>query len=99
MSSVSNRGEGIAEKIGGKLKKTIGKLIGNPRMQAEGKAKETEGAIREESAKAAERAKGATERATGALKNRVGQVIGNERLVDEGKATELKGEGRQELNK
>ena len=67
----ANEGEGAAEKLGGKIKRSIGKLIGNEQMQAKGSAKELKGAAKVESAKAAERAKGQAEEVVGAVKNRV----------------------------
>ena len=99
MGNAANRGEGVAEQVGGKIKQGIGKVIGNEQMQAEGKAKELKGEAREESAKAGERTKGAFEEATGAIKNRIGAVIDNEQMQAEGKARELKGEARQKANK
>ena len=99
MSNASKRGEGIAEQVGGKIENAVGKLIGNERMQAEGKARELEGKAKQEAAKAAERGKGKTEEAVGAVKNRVGAAIGNERMQAEGKVEELKGESRQQTNR
>ena len=99
MSNASKRGEGAAEKFGGKVKGAVGKAIGNERLEAEGKAQELSGAAKEETAKAGERAKGKTEEVVGAVKNRVGAAVGNERLRAEGKAKELKGEARQTANK
>ena len=98
MGNVSNRGEGVAEQVGGKIKQGIGKVIGNEQMEAEGKAKELKGEAREESAKAGERTKGKVEEVTGAIKNRVGAVIDNEQMEAEGMAKELKGEARQKAN-
>jgi uncharacterized protein YjbJ (UPF0337 family) len=98
MGNIANRGEGQAEQIGGKIKKGIGKVIGNEQMEAEGRAKELKGEAREETAKAGERTKGTVEEVTGAIKNRVGAVIDNEQMQAEGKAKELKGEARQKAN-
>ena len=95
----SKRSEGAAEKLGGKIKGTIGKLIDNEQMEAEGKAKELKGTAKEEAAKAAERDKGKVEEVTGAIKNRVGHVIDNEQMQAEGKVKEMKGQARQEANK
>ena len=95
----ADRGEGAAEKVGGKIKQGIGKAIGNEQMEAEGKAKELKGEAREESAKAGERSKGKVEEVTGAIKNRVGAVIDNEQMQAEGKAKELQGEARQKVNR
>ena len=99
MSNQSQRSEGAAQKLGGKIKKNVGALIGNEQMEAEGADKELEGTAREESAKAAERTKGAVEQTTGAIKNRVGQIIDNEQMAAEGKVRELKGEARQKTNR
>lgn len=47
MSNESKRAEGVAQEIGGKVKKAVGGLIGNEQMQAEGKAKELQGEARQ----------------------------------------------------
>ena len=47
MSNESKRAEGAAEELGGKIKKTVGAVIGNEQMQAEGKAKELKGEARQ----------------------------------------------------
>jgi len=99
MSNASKRSEGAAEKLGGKLKGAVGKVIGNEQMEAEGRAKELKGASKEETAKAAERAKGKFEKVAGAVKNRVGAVIDDEQMQAEGKVKELKGEARQKANR
>ena len=98
MSNQSKRAEGKAEEIGGKIKKGIGKIIGNEQMEAEGVVKEQKGEAKQEAAKAAERTKGKVEEIVGAVKNRVGAVIDNEQMQVEGRATELKGEARQKAN-
>ena len=38
MSNASKRSEGAAEELGGKVKEGVGKLVGNERLEAEGKA-------------------------------------------------------------
>ena len=81
-----------------KLKKNIGKLIGNDQMEAEGVVKEEKGEAKQEAAKAAERTKGKIQEIVGAVKNRVGAVIDNEKMQAEGKAKELEGEARQKAN-
>jgi uncharacterized protein YjbJ (UPF0337 family) len=98
MGTAAQRGEGVAEQVGGKIKQGIGKVLGNEQMQAEGKAKELKGEAREESAKAAERTKGKIQETVGAIKNRVGAVIDNEQMQAEGKVKELEGEARQKAN-
>jgi uncharacterized protein YjbJ (UPF0337 family) len=99
MSNASNRGEGKAEEIGGKIKGAIGAAIGDEQMEAEGRAKELKGAAQKEQAKAAERGKGKVEEVVGAVKNRVGAVVDDEQMQAEGKAKELKGEARQVANR
>jgi uncharacterized protein YjbJ (UPF0337 family) len=99
MSNTSKRGEGTAEKLGGKIKRSIGKLIGNEQMEAEGRAKELKGTAKVESAKAAERTKGQVQEVAGAAKNRIGAVLDNEQMQVEGKAKELEGEARQKANR
>jgi uncharacterized protein YjbJ (UPF0337 family) len=99
MSNASKRGEGVAEEIGGKIKKVAGKVIGDDQMEAEGLVKEKKGEAKQEAAKAAERTKGKVEEIVGAVKNRVGAVVGSDEMQAEGKAKELEGEARQAANK
>jgi uncharacterized protein YjbJ (UPF0337 family) len=99
MSNQSERSEGAAQKLGGRLKKGIGRLLGNRRLEAEGRATEVRGRTRVAAAKSRERVRGKAEQLVGAAKNRVGRVIGNARMSAEGKAKELKGEARQKANR
>jgi uncharacterized protein YjbJ (UPF0337 family) len=99
MSNKTQKSEGKAEEIGGKLKNLAGKVIGNEQMEAEGKAKELGGKAKQQTAKAAERTKGKTEELVGKVKNRVGALIDNEQMQAEGKVKELKGEVRQRANR
>ena len=43
--------KGAAEELGGKIKKTVGAVIGNEQMEAEGKLKELEGEARQKANK------------------------------------------------
>ncbi len=99
MSNQSDKSEGTAEKLGGKMKKGLGRLLGNRRMEAEGSAKEARGRTRVAAARSSERARGTAERLVGAAKNRVGRLLGNERMIAEGKAKELRGAARQKVNR
>jgi uncharacterized protein YjbJ (UPF0337 family) len=99
MNNASKRSEGAAEKLGGKIKRGIGKLIDNEQMEAKGAKKELRGRDKEESAKVAERTKGRVEEVAGAVKNRVGAVIDNKRMQAEGKLKELKGQVRRKANR
>ena len=44
-SSTHDEAEGTAKKIAGSVKETTGKLIGNPKLEAAGKAEKVEGQI------------------------------------------------------
>jgi uncharacterized protein YjbJ (UPF0337 family) len=99
MSHQTERIAGSAQKVGGKIKKQVGRALGNNRMEAEGRAKELNGKARVETSKLGERTKGKIEEVTGKLKNQLGHLIGNQQMMAEGKGRELKGEGRQKVNK
>lgn len=99
MTNTSERIKGKAEEIGGKIKGAVGGLIGNERIQAEGKAKELKGDAKQQVAKAGERMKGSVEKLAGKAKQAVGGLIDNEQMALEGKAKELKGAARQAGNR
>ena len=99
MSNASKRSEGAAQEFGGKVKETVGKVIGNERVEAEGKARKLEGKGKKEAAKAAERSLGKAQEVKGAVKNRIGAAIGNEQMQAEGAVKELEGEARQKANR
>ena len=44
-SSTQDQAEGTAKNIAGSVKATTGKLIGNPRLEADGRAQKIEGQI------------------------------------------------------
>jgi uncharacterized protein YjbJ (UPF0337 family) len=99
MSNAGKRVEGKAEEIVGKVKGAVGNLIGNDRMEAEGKATALKGELKQEVAKGAERIKGAVEQVAGKAKQVVGSLVDSEQMELEGKATELKGEARRAGNR
>lgn len=99
MSNTSKRVEGAVEEIGGKIKGSLGKLTGNERMEAEGRATELKGQAKQEAAKAAERTKGKFEEVVGGAKSVVGDVVDNDELEAEGDAQRLQGKARQEANR
>ena len=57
MSNTGKRADGAVEELGGKIKQTVGSVIGNEKMEAEGHAKKVEGHGKQEAAKAAEHVK------------------------------------------
>jgi uncharacterized protein YjbJ (UPF0337 family) len=99
MDNSSERSEGAAEELGGKIKKGLGQLVGDDELELEGQAREIRGRTRQEAAKADERSKGKGEELKGAVKNRIGALIGNDRMQAEGKAKELQGVARQKANR
>lgn len=99
MSNTSKRNEGIGEEIGGKIQAGVGKLVGNERMQAEGKAHELSGKAKQAAAKGAERTKGKVQEAVGSAKGAVGAALNDPRIEAEGRAKELEGEARQLANR
>ena len=44
-SSTQDKAEGTAKNIAGRVKEVTGKAVGNPRLQADGKAEKVEGQI------------------------------------------------------
>jgi uncharacterized protein YjbJ (UPF0337 family) len=44
-SSTQDKAEGTAKNIAGSVKEAAGKVIGNPRLEADGRAKKVEGQI------------------------------------------------------
>lgn len=99
MGNQARRGEGAVQEVVGKAKAAAGRAVGNPRMEAEGRAKAHEGQGRQAVATAAERLKGKGEELSGAIKNRVGHAIDNQQMEAEGKGRQLKGQARQAFNK
>ena len=97
-SNATRRSQGVLEEIGGKIKQGVGKLLGNDRMQAEGRVMKRKGQVRQATAKAGERSKGTVEEVAGSVKNLIGQVIDNGQMQAEGKAKALKGRARQRAN-
>ncbi|PDW01345.1 CsbD family protein [Candidatus Chloroploca asiatica] len=98
MDNETERAKGKVTEIKGAVKESIGDLIGNEQMQAEGYVEKVEGQNRQAVAKAGEQAKGISEEISGKAEGTVGKLIGNEQMQVEGKAKELKGEARQKAN-
>ena len=98
MGDTRERIEGTAEEIGGRIKKHIGKALGDDEMAAEGAVSEAEGAGKKEIAKTKARVKGAVEEIGGTVKKHAGRALGDEEMEAEGKAKEVKGQLRRDLN-
>lgn len=74
----------MPDELKGKFKEGVGKLTGDERMEAEGKAEK-------EAAEAERKTKGAMDRAKGSVKEGFGKLTGDERLEGEGKVDKTKG--------
>ena len=98
MSENEERAKGKLQEIGGSVKETVGRVVGNERIEDEGRGDKLEGQDRQEVAKGVGRVKGAAEEVAGNIKQGLGDLTGSERLRDEGEADELKGKARQDLN-
>ena len=82
----------------GTVKETVGNMIGNRSMEAEGKAQHAAGNAEYEQARAQGYASGVMNSVSGNVKHATGNVLGNERLQAEGKAEHVKGEAKKEVN-
>ena len=76
------------DELKGDVKEGWGKLTGNERVEAEGRAEA-------DKAKAMRETKGAMQQAGGSLKEGVGKLTGDERLEAEGEADKLAGKAKQ----
>jgi len=78
---------GRGDEVKGSIKEAAGKVTGNERLQAEGKADQAKG-------KAARETAGAANQVAGNVKKGTGKVLGNEQMKAEGTAQNLKGRGQ-----
>lgn len=99
MGTTAKKVEGHVEKLGGNIKKNLGKAINNQQMEAEGAAHELKGTAKVEGAKGVERVKGKAEEVGGKVMSKVGELVGDEETEAEGTLRELKGNARQAANR
>ncbi|PDV97914.1 CsbD family protein [Candidatus Chloroploca asiatica] len=99
MSNGTERVKGKAEEIKGAVKATVGNVVHNEQLEAEGHADQVEGQARQNRAKTEERVKGTGEELKGETKDAVGGLIGDDHMKAEGKAEAQKGKARQNVNK
>jgi uncharacterized protein YjbJ (UPF0337 family) len=96
--NAGDRIKGKLEQIGGTVQSAVGDAIGNPTMEAKGKAHELHGKATQEAAKAAERVKGTVEQVVGAVQSAVGGAVGNDHLHAKGEVKKSTGDLRKDLN-
>ncbi len=89
---------GYTDEAVGKVKEIGGKVSGNQRLEAEGKAQGYKGEAEVNTAKAEERTKAQGEKLKGNIKEIGGKVLGNQQMEAEGKGNRLKGEAREAAN-
>jgi uncharacterized protein YjbJ (UPF0337 family) len=99
MKNASRRAAGSAKELQGKVKKTVGRLIGSERLEAEGRARELAGRDEKETAKAKERVKGAVEEVTGRIQAAGGDLIDDPETHARGRLRKAKGKARQAANR
>lgn len=99
MTNHPSKISGNISSIGGSIKETTGRIIGNKSMEADGVAKRTKGDAEVAAAKAAGYAAGTADKVSGTVKNVAGQVVGNDEMRVRGEAEKKKGETKQEINK
>lgn len=99
MSNVDRKNEGKMEKLGGKIKNAVGKVVGSEKLASEGEAQYFQGHERAENAKAAERGEGTVQELGGKIKNRIGALVGDKKTQAEGRVSEIEGEQRQSQNR
>jgi uncharacterized protein YjbJ (UPF0337 family) len=75
------------EELKGSVKKAVGKVTDDERLEAEGEGQRA-------GAKAARETKGAANQVVGNVKDAVGEATGDRRLETEGEAQNLKGRGQ-----
>ena len=76
------------DELKGDVKQGLGKITGNERLEAEGKAEH-------DVAKAKREAKGAANQVKGSVKQEIGKLTGNESLEAEGAADRLEGDAQR----
>ena len=95
----AKQSEGKFQEVTGAIKKKVGALLGNEKMEREGRSAELAGKTDQAVANAGQVAKGAVERVVGTVENRVGHVIDSDKMIAEGRATAGKGRARQKAAK
>jgi uncharacterized protein YjbJ (UPF0337 family) len=98
-NNVQHKYQGTLEALAGRIKRAFGSLIGQERMEAEGRAQELRGQKKTERAEAGERIEGKVEQSAGKAKQATGDIVDDEKLRAEGRAKEVEGRERNELNR
>jgi uncharacterized protein YjbJ (UPF0337 family) len=97
-SNTSRRAAGTAKQLQGIFQKTVGRLFGSERLEAEGRARELAGRDEKEAAKAMERAKGAVENVAGRVQSAAGDLIDDPEMSASGQLRKAKGKLRETAN-
>jgi uncharacterized protein YjbJ (UPF0337 family) len=97
--ATTTRAKGKLHELKGRAKAGVGKLLGNERMQIEGRAEATGSRAQQAVTKAGERLQGGAEVLGGAAEKGLGAATGDKRMEARGAKTKQKGKARQHLNK
>jgi uncharacterized protein YjbJ (UPF0337 family) len=97
MGTAAKRGKGAAKQLGGKAERTLGRAVGNERMEARGRARELEGKVEKERAKTRARVAGKIEEALGSAERKVAPAA-EAAVKAHGSLKRAKGRLRQKLN-
>jgi len=89
---------GAKDRVVGGAKETFGKVVGNERMQAEGKQQNLQGKAEIEAARAHQEVKGRTEELTGQAKETYGNLAGDTQKKVEGQMEQTQGSARRATN-
>eukprot|EP01103_Thecamoeba_quadrilineata_P002469 TRINITY_DN12423_c0_g1_i1.p1 TRINITY_DN12423_c0_g1~~TRINITY_DN12423_c0_g1_i1.p1 ORF type:complete len:107 (-),score=31.46 TRINITY_DN12423_c0_g1_i1:116-415(-) len=98
MSSEPSKVHGTTESVIGTIKENAGYVIGNEKLEAEGKAQKLAGDAEYKAAQAVQAAEAKTDRVVGATKETVGSLLGNESLEAKGKAQNAEGKVEDATN-
>lgn len=98
--SIEDKAKAAAKSVEGKIQETIGKVTGDPKDQLEGKAKQAEGAVRDNAAKVGDKIDNATDgglvdKAKAAAKNVSGKVQDTIGRLTDSPEDQLAGKAKQ----
>lgn len=99
MGNAAKRIQGTARDLGGKIEKTVGRILGSKRLEAKGRSNELEGRAEVKSAKTRERVKGKAEETVGSVEAAVGDLIDSPKRQARGQMRKAKGKARQTANR
>ncbi|HEY2940856.1 MAG TPA: CsbD family protein [Vicinamibacteria bacterium] len=98
MGAFKEQMKGAGQQAKGKAKETAGRVVGNPRLEVEGKLEKNVGKVRQAVARPMEAVKGTAQEAKGTLKRSIGEAAGDPDLAGQGEAERVAGKVRRRTN-